>query len=322
MTAAVEAASNNLAVNISTRHLLSGILLARGTVAAGILTQNGVTYKAIQEFPVMVMEKSEQPMPEVPDFKWHPRQISPVFLLVLLGTAVTGYWAYLSGQVNSRFPVFLFVTGGWIVSLSLHEFGHALVAYLSGDRTVAGKGYLTLNPLKYTHGMLSIVYPLIFLIAGGIGLPGGAVYINRSLISGRVRHSLVSLAGPIATALLALLLVIPFILGIVAKSLVTHPVFWSGLAFLAFLEFTALLLNLLPIPGLDGFNALAPFLPYRVQAAMASLSRYAIFLLFILFWMDTPVQTWFWGAIWWTMDLFKVDGNLVGIGYELFRFWQ
>ncbi len=65
------------------------------------------------------------------------------------------------------------------MSLCLHEFGHALAAYLGGDTSVRDAGYLTLNPLKYSHPLLSIIMPVLFLMMGGIGLPGGAVYINR-----------------------------------------------------------------------------------------------------------------------------------------------
>ncbi|MFQ3628339.1 MAG: site-2 protease family protein, partial [Cyanobacteriota bacterium] len=46
------------------------------------------------------------------------------------------------------FIVALFVFVVWIASVCLHEFGHALVAYWGGDRSVKEKGYLTLNPLK------------------------------------------------------------------------------------------------------------------------------------------------------------------------------
>lgn len=35
---------------------------------------------------------------------------------------------------------------GWIFSLCLHEFSHALVAYCGGDTSVKEKGYLTFNP--------------------------------------------------------------------------------------------------------------------------------------------------------------------------------
>ena len=58
---------------------------------------------------------------------------------------------------------FLVVLIGWIFSLSLHEFAHALVAYYGGDTSVRDKGYLTFNPLKYTHPLYSIALPLLFL---------------------------------------------------------------------------------------------------------------------------------------------------------------
>ena len=66
---------------------------------------------------------------------------------------------------------FLVVLIGWIFSLTLHEFMHAFVAYQGGDWTVREKGYLTFNPLKYTHPVYSILLPLLFLFLGGLGLP-------------------------------------------------------------------------------------------------------------------------------------------------------
>ncbi len=85
-----------------------------------------------------------------------------------------------------RFDVFLFVMAGWLVSLCLHEYAHALVAATwAATTSVADRGYLTLNPLKYTHPVLSIVLPVVFLLLGGIGLPGGAVWIDHRHIRGR-----------------------------------------------------------------------------------------------------------------------------------------
>jgi len=43
---------------------------------------------------------------------------------------------------------FVIVFFGWIFSLCLHEFSHAIVAYYGGDTTVKDKGYLTFNPLN------------------------------------------------------------------------------------------------------------------------------------------------------------------------------
>ena len=55
--------------------------------------------------------------------------------------------------------VFIFVIAGWLVSLCLHEFGHAYPAWRYGDHDVAVRGYLTLNPLKYSNPLLSIGCP-------------------------------------------------------------------------------------------------------------------------------------------------------------------
>ena len=41
---------------------------------------------------------------------------------------------------------FLIVTLLWVLSVSLHEWGHSIVALYGGDDTVREKGYLTLNP--------------------------------------------------------------------------------------------------------------------------------------------------------------------------------
>src|SRR5207244_12367125 len=48
--------------------------------------------------------------------------------------------------------------------------------------TTLFRSYLSLNPLKYTHPVLSIALPIVFLLIGGIGLPGGAVYLNERAI--------------------------------------------------------------------------------------------------------------------------------------------
>ena len=81
--------------------------------------------------------------------------------------------------------VVLLVLGGWAVSLCLHEFGHAYVAYRGGDLSVRDKGYLTLDIRRYTDVGLSFVLPVLILLIGGIPLPGGAVWINHGAIRSR-----------------------------------------------------------------------------------------------------------------------------------------
>ncbi len=170
-----------------------------------------------------------------------------------------------NGFGNVRFDVFLFVISGWLVSLCLHEYAHALVAFRAGDLGVAERGYLTLNPLKYSHPLLSIVLPVVVVLLGGIGLPGGAVWVEHGQIRGRLRHTLISLAGPLTNVVFTLLLVLPFVFN---PDLVAHLEFWAGVALLAFLQLTASLLNLLPVPGLDGGNIIQPVAVAEVAAGV------------------------------------------------------
>ena len=190
--------------------------------------------------------------------------VLPSFNFLMLCLLFTGMGAALwHGLVEGQAAVLVFVVAGWIVSLCLHEFGHALTAWHAGDSAIPATGYLTLDPLKYTDPFLSILLPLIYIAIGGFGLPGGAVWINHAAIRSAWRDSAVSAAGPFANLLFLLLLA-----GLYA--LVPHGEQTSdieaALAVLAYFQGTAIVLNLLPIPGLDGFGIVRPFLPGHVQA--------------------------------------------------------
>lgn len=248
---------------------------------------------------------------------------SPVFLAVVALTVAGGVVAWLAAdnvKPLSYVGVFILVIAGWLVSLCLHEFGHAFTAWRFGDATmkseVAGHGYLTLNPFKYSHPLLSLGLPVLVIALGGIGLPGGAVYVRTSWMTAR-QKTLVSLAGPAANLVLAVLL-----LGITRIFFdPAHSVFWSGLAFLGFLQVTAVVLNLLPVPGLDGYGALEPHLSPDTQRALAPAKQWGLFILLIL--LFTPVlNRWFFSVVFWFVDLTGVPGQLVSIGSQLTRFWS
>ena len=189
----------------------------------------------------------------------------------------------------------LFVFLGWMLSLCLHEFGHAVVAYFGGDTSVKDKGYLTLNPLKYTDPGLSLLMPMIFLLMGGIALPGGAVYIDHSQLRNRLWDSAVSGAGPLANAMITLILALPFWSGLVTQS--SNYWIWQSLAFLIVLEIFAVVLNLLPIPPLDGYGIIRPWLPENIQHRLNQLGKYGIWFIFGLLWFVPSASRSLWSLV-------------------------
>lgn len=217
-----------------------------------------------------------------------------------------------------RLYVFVFVIAGWVLSLCLHEYAHALTAYRSGDLSVAQRGYLRLNPLKYTHWLLSLVMPLVFLVVGGFGLPGGAVWIDHAAIRNRARDTVISLAGPGMNLLFTGVLVAPLAAGI---NWTTHWEFWSAWAFLGFLQLTATVLNLLPIPGMDGGNALRPWLSYDWRRGFDAVAPYGLFVFILLLW-SPQANHGFFAIVDALGRLIHLNMGLAGFGRSLFMFWR
>ncbi|MGW7459250.1 site-2 protease family protein [Streptomyces sp. NPDC054797] len=246
------------------------------------------------------------------------RQISSVFLGIVAVMAVTGWAVWTRYATSTGLAVFLFVTSAWIVSLCLHEYAHARTALHGGDISVGAKGYLTLNPLKYTHALLSIVLPVLFVILGGLGLPGGAVYIERDRIRGRWKHSLVSAAGPLANVAFAVVCTAPFWL----DALDGVPMaFRYALAFLALLQVSAAILNFLPVPGLDGYGVIEPWLSYKVRREVAPLAPFGLIAVFALLWIP-EVNAFFFDVVQGVLSGLGVSDLETYCGRDLYRFWQ
>lgn len=212
--------------------------------------------------------------------------------------------------------VFLLVIGGWTVSLTLHEFGHAVVAYKGGDHSVAAKGYLNMDVRHYADPVLSLILPLVFLAIGGIPLPGGAVWINRWALRSRAVSSWVSLAGPLSNLAVGILLT-------VAVTYIPMPVGLAvGMSYLALLQILTFVLNILPVPGLDGFGAIEPYLSPSARELAAKVRPWAPLALFALLFAVTPLQDAFFELSRFVFQAVGGDYRLAITGQYVFMFWR
>jgi Zn-dependent protease len=248
------------------------------------------------------------------------RRPSPVFLLILAVTVAGALLARRSDASGDRLAdvgVFVMVLGGWVVTVCLHEFAHAYLAYRGGDRSVESAGYLTLNPARYAHPVLSLLLPLLFIVQGGIGLPGGAVYLHRHSLRSRAWQSAAAAAGPFVNLAFAAVL-LRLSRGHLEPD---HVRFWSGLAFLGLLQLTATVLNLLPVPGLDGWAIIEPYLAPDTVRGAEQLKPWGMLGVIVLLQVDRLNRAFF-DVVYWLYDRFGAERVLQAIGYAAFQFWH
>ncbi len=162
-----------------------------------------------------------------------------------------------------------------IMSLSVHEWAHAAVAYLLGDDTAAREGRLTLNPISHIDPIGSLLLPGIMLATSG-GLLGWAkpVPFNPVRFTRKLRMktstALVAAAGPGSNLVLAILAALVLsgtqAAGVDLRGAADGT--WEAavadmLFMLVFLNVLLMILNLIPLPPLDGHKILIGFLSDR-----------------------------------------------------------
>lgn len=244
---------------------------------------------------------------------------SPLFLGIVAVSVVGG--VLLAGVAGSsehtlQAGAVLLILGGWTITLCLHEFGHAAVAYRGGDVSVRDKGYLRLDPRRYTDPVLSIALPVVLLAIGGIPLPGGAVWIERHRLRSRSIDAAVSAAGPLVNLLSAIVLT-----SVVAGVTMPAPLA-EVLSYLALIQVVAFLLNILPVPGLDGFGIIDPFLSDDARELANKARPLAPLALFALLVSSPTASRWLFAA---SRALFEAFGGstlLATIGQAGFQFWR
>jgi Zn-dependent protease len=166
-----------------------------------------------------------------------------------------------------------------VISVALHEFGHAFMADRLGDDTPRRQGRVTLNPLAHADLIGTIALPLLGgFVGGGFGW-GKPVQWQPHRVSRRISMSaakiLVAVAGP------AMNLVLGTVIALADTILTAQHVIGpaSGVSQIlkvaAFTNYLLFFFNLLPVPPLDGGHVAQSFLPYRYRNPYAEVARYA-----------------------------------------------
>ena len=179
---------------------------------------------------------------------------------------------------------FLYTLPALVLSLSIHEYAHAWVAYKLGDISQKIRGRLTLNPLAHIDpiGFIAIV-----LVGVGWGKP--VTVDDRNFKDSRKGMMLTSLAGPASNLLLAILVTIILKLLMVfgvMNSIInsnTGNIILNMLIYVIQFNIVFGIFNLIPLPPLDGSKVLAYFLPQRARGFMYTLERYSFIIIMIIY---------------------------------------
>jgi len=177
-----------------------------------------------------------------------------------------------------------------LISFPIHEFAHAWTANHFGDETPKLHGRLTANPLAH----LDIAGSLIFLVSFfGWAKP---VPVNPYVLKRQSRYGylLVSLAGPLSNLLLAILVAIPFRLGLIRFS---NSLLSQVLLNFIFFNLILAIFNLIPLSPLDGGKILGQLLPTNLQAGFARIDQYGPLILMALLFILPTIGFDFFGLI-------------------------
>lgn len=199
-----------------------------------------------------------------------------------------------------------------VLSITVHEFGHAIVADRLGDRLPRSQGRVTLNPLAHADPIGTLALPAILMLTGsGLGFGWGRpVMVNPGSFSRRfsvrTAHLLVAAAGPAMNLLFGILIsIVLFVL------LQTNAVGYDVAAAMAnavMLNFILMFFNLVPFPPLDGGTVLAGLLPRDVLPTWERISQYGFLIVMLI--AFTPLRMVF---LWPARKLFELWMGLLGI---------
>lgn len=167
--------------------------------------------------------------------------------------------------------LFFLIAAALVLSISVHEFSHALAANALGDSTAKDMGRLTLNPKAHLDPIGTL-----FLLFIGFGW-GRPVPFNPSNLKNIKRDSaIISLAGPLSNFVMAIIFAL--IIRLVPGREILGLFLYMAILYNLMLGF----FNLIPLGPLDGNKIVYGFLPNTFAAQWVEIQRYGTYLLLFL----------------------------------------
>ena len=213
--------------------------------------------------------------------------------------------------------IYIFVL---VISVALHEFGHAIMADKLGDDTPRRQGRVTLNPLAHADPIGTLLLPLLGSIYGAATGYGGGFGWGKPVqwqphrIGRRFSMStakiLVAVAGPGMNLLLATAIAGVHAI-LIAQGVLALPGEVSKILFFAVLtNFVLFFFNLLPVPPLDGGHVAQSFMPYRHRDKFDQFMRYSPFIVLGFMLIPQMQLVFSWPANFLTIHLYHLLGVL------------
>jgi Zn-dependent protease len=167
--------------------------------------------------------------------------------------------------------LFFLIAAALVLSISVHEFSHALAANALGDSTAKDMGRLTLNPKAHLDPIGTL-----FLLFIGFGW-GRPVPFNPGNLKNIKRDSaIISLAGPLSNFIMAV--VFALIIRLVPGREILGLFLYMAILYNLMLGF----FNLIPLGPLDGNKIVYGFLPNTFAVQWVEIQRYGTYLLLFL----------------------------------------
>ncbi|MCB1217226.1 site-2 protease family protein [bacterium] len=183
-----------------------------------------------------------------------------------------------------------------LLSLALHEYGHAAMANALGDPTPRLQGRVTLNPIKHLDPAGTIMIIMSSFMGFGFGW-GKPVQTNPTYYSNYRRDTiLVAIAGP-AMNLCQLMLTVG--IANVLFTMGTEIGSWGHLVLRIFIMINIVLMffNLIPLPPLDGGHVAAMLLPHPYGRQLQELGMRGVTFLILMALMFTGLLSLYLGFI-------------------------